>query len=89
MYKSWVFVSLDAFNEKFTIFYNKYRHYPAVKKFIDEKLISNKEKTVAFFTMHIFTAGHTTSQRSESFNSFFKGFGTMKREMTIHGIYSS
>ena len=61
LYESWVFVSVDAFNEKITTFYNKYRHYPAAKKFIDENLISNKEKTVAFFTKHIFTAGHTSS----------------------------
>ena len=80
-------MSLEAFNEKFTTFYNKYQHYPAAKKFIDEKLISNKEKTVAFFTKHIFTAGHTSSQRSESLNSFFKGFGTMKREMTTWNIF--
>ena len=78
---------MDAFNEKFTIFYNNYRHYPATKKFIDEKLIFNKEKTVAFFTKHIFTAGHNSSQRSESLNIFFKGFGTMKREMTTWNIF--
>ena len=78
---------MDAFNEKFTIFYNKYRHYLAVKKLIDEKLIFNKEKTVAFFTKHIFTAGHNSSQRSESLNIFFKGFGTMKREMTTWNIF--
>ena len=51
------FVSVDAFNKKNTTFYNKHRHYPTAEKFIDEKLISNKEKNVAFFTKHVFTAG--------------------------------
>ena len=67
------FVSVDAFIVKFTIFYNKFQHYPEAKRFIDENLILNKEKTVDFFTKHIFTAGHINSQRSESLNSFFKG----------------
>ena len=83
MYKSWVFVSMDAFNIKFTIFYNKFHHYPAAKRFIDENLIFNKEKTIAFFTKHMFAAARTSSQRSEFLNSFFKGFGTMKREMIL------
>ena len=78
---------MDAFNVKFTIFYNKFQHYPAAKRFIDEKLILNKGKTVAFFTKLIFTAGHTSSQRSDSLTSFFKEFGTMKREMTTWNIY--
>ena len=69
---------MDAFNGKFTTFYNKYRHYPAAKKFIDENLISNKENAVAFFTKHMFTAGHTSSQRSESLNSFLKGLELRK-----------
>ena len=78
---------MDAFNGKFTTFYNKYRHYPAAKKFIDENLISNKENTVAFFTKHFLTASHTSRQRSESLNSFSKGFGTMKREMATWNIF--
>ena len=36
-----------------------------------------------------FTAGHTSSQRSEYSNSFFKGFGTMKRKMTTWNIFES
>ena len=78
---------MDAFNIKFTILYNKFQHYPAIKRFIDEKLILHKEKTVAFFTKYIFTAGHTSTQRSESLNNFFKGYGTMKKEMTTWNIY--
>ena len=35
----------------------------------------------------MFTAGHTSSQRSESLNSFFKKFGTMKREMITWNIF--
>ena len=62
LYKFWVFVSVDGFNVKFTIFYNKFQHYQAAKRFIDEILILNKEKTVAFFTKHIFTAGRTSNQ---------------------------
>ena len=80
-------VFVDAFNVKFTVFYNKFQHYPAAKKFIDEKLMLNKGKTDAFFTKHVFTAGHTSSQRSESLNSLFKGFGTMKREITTWNIF--
>ena len=78
---------MDTFNVKFTIFYNKFQQYTAAKRFIDEKLILNKEKTVTFFTKHVFTAGHTSSQRFESLNSFFKGFGSMKRERTTLNIY--
>ena len=55
LYKSWVFVTEDNYNIKFYIFYNQFRHYTAAKKFIDEKLMLNKEKTVWFFTTHIFT----------------------------------
>ena len=54
--------------------------------FFDENLILNKEKTVAFFTKHVFTTGHTSSLRSESLNSFFKGFEAMKREMTTWNV---
>ena len=77
------FVTEDDFDTKFHIFYNQFQHNLAAKKFIDEKLILNKEKTVAFVTKHIFTACHTSSQRSE----VFKGFGTMKREMTTWNSY--
>ena len=35
----------------------------------------------------MFTTGHTCSQRSESLNSFFEEFGTMKREMITWNIY--
>ena len=38
----------------------------------------NKEKNVAFYTKHIYTTGHTNSQRLESLNNFFKGFGSWK-----------
>ena len=79
LYKFWGFVTEDAFNIKFHIFYNKFRHCPATKKFIDEKIILNKEKTVAFLTKQMFTADRTRSQRSESLNSFLKVFGIMKR----------
>ena len=30
LYESWVFVSVDAFNVKFIIFYSKFQYYPAV-----------------------------------------------------------
>ena len=80
---------MDTFNVKFAVFYNKFHYYPAAKRFNDEKLILNKEKTVAFFKKHIFTAGYASSQRSESLNSFFKEFGTMKREMTTSNIYTN
>ena len=38
----------------------------------------NKEKHVAFYTKHIYTTGHTNSQRLEYLNNFFKGFGSLK-----------
>ena len=36
---------------------------------------------------HIFTAGHTSSQRSESLNGLIKGFGSLKKEMVQQNIY--
>ena len=47
---------------------------PSTKQFIDEKLVINRVKFIAFCTKHIFTAGHTSSQRSESLDSFFLRF---------------
>ena len=47
----------------------------------------NREKDVAFYTKHIFTAGHTSSQRSESLNNFFKGFGFLKKEMIYWNMF--
>ena len=41
---------------------------PVTKKIIIEKFVLNRGKTVVFNTYHIFTAGHRTSQRSESLN---------------------
>ena len=73
LYQSWVFVTEDAFNIEFYIFYNKFRHYPVAKQFIEGKIILNMGKIVLFFTKRIFTTGHTSSQRLESLNSFFKG----------------
>ena len=36
---------------------------------------------------YIFTAGHTSSQRSESLNNLFKGFGSLKQEMIYWNIF--
>ena len=55
--------------------------YQQAKDFIDEKLVLKKVKWVAFYTKHIFTAGHTSSQRSESLNSLIKGVESLKKEM--------
>ena len=52
------------FKNFFSIFYTKFCIYQQAKDFIDEKLVLKKEKSVAFYTKHIFTAGHTSSQRS-------------------------
>ena len=57
------------------------------KNFINEKLFLKKEKSVAFYTKHIFTAGHTKSQRSESMNSLIKGFGSLKKDIVQWNIY--
>ena len=81
------FVTEDSFNIKFSLFYNKFRHYPATKTIIDKKLIFDKEKPVAFYTKDIFTTSHTSSKCSKSLNSFSRGFGTIKREMTAWNIY--
>ena len=47
----------------------------------------NREKYVAFYMKHIFTAGHTSSQRSESLNNFFKGFEFLKKEMIYWNMF--
>ena len=48
LYISWVFVTEDAVDIKFSIFYNKLQRYPVAKKFIDEKLILNRKKQLRF-----------------------------------------
>ena len=70
-----------AFQSKFSFFNNKFSCYPSAKKIIDEKLVMNREKLVAFYTKHIFTSGHTRSQKSEWLNDFLKYFGSLKKEM--------
>ena len=87
LYRSWVFNTEEDFQEKFKIFYRKFCVYEQAKDFIDEKLVLKKEKSVAFYTKHIFTAGHTSSQRSESLNGLIKGFGSLKKEMVQWNIY--
>ena len=46
-----------------------------------KNLVLKKEKSVAFYTKHIFTAGHTSSQRLEILNSLINGFGSLKKDM--------
>ena len=87
LYRPWVFNTEEDFQENFTIFYRKFCVYEQAKDFIDEKLVLKKEKSVAFYTKHIFTAGHTSSQRSESLNGLIKGFGSLKNEMVQWNIY--
>ena len=74
LYRSWVFTIEEEFQIKFSIFYTKFYIYQQAKDFIDEKLVLKKEKSAAFYTKHIFTAGHTSSQRSEFFEWFDKRF---------------
>ena len=64
LYRSWLFIIKEEFQTEFTIFYTKFCVYQQAKDFIDEKLVVKKEKSVSFYTKHIFTAEHTTSQRS-------------------------
>ena len=47
----------------------------------------NKEKSVTFYTKHIFIADHTSSQRSESLNNCLKGFESLKKEMMHWNIF--
>ena len=75
------------FSRKVSHFYTKFCVYKQAKYFIDEKLVLKKEKSVAFYTKHIFTAGHTRRQRSESLNGLIKGFGSLKKEMVQWNIY--
>ena len=77
----------EEFQTKFTIFYTKFCVCQQAKDFIDEELVLKKEKSVTFYTKHIFTAGHASSQRSESLNSFIKGFGSLKKYMVQWNIY--
>ena len=81
LYRSWMFTTEEEFQEKLSIFYTNFCVYQQTKDFIDEKLFLKKEKSLVFFTKHIFIAGHTSSQRSESLNSLIKSFGSLKKEM--------
>ena len=69
------------FKQNFPFFYTKFSSYPSAKQFIHEKLDLKIEKSVAFYTRLVFTAGQTSSQRSKSMNNLFKGFGSLKKEM--------
>ena len=73
-----MFTTEEEFQAKFYIFYTKFSVYQQDKDFIDEKLVLKKEKSVAFHTKHISTAGYTSSQRSESLNSLINVFGLLK-----------
>ena len=75
------------FQDRVSIFYTKCCLYEQAKDFIDEKLVLKKEKSVDFYTKHIFTVGHTSSQRSESLNGFIKGVWSLKQEMVQWPIY--
>ena len=76
-----MFTTEEEFQTKFTIFYTKFCFYQQAKDFINDKLVLKNEISVDFYTKHIFTAGHTSSQRSESMNSLIKGFGSLKKDM--------
>ena len=47
----------------------------------------NKEKSVTFYTKHIFIADHTSRQRLEPLNSCLKGFESLKKEMIHWNIF--
>ena len=87
LYRSWMFTTEEAFQTKFSIFYKKFSVYPQAKQFIDKKFVLKREKSVAFYTKHIFTAGQTSGQRSESLNNLIKGFGSLKKKMVQWSIY--
>ena len=74
-------------SKKSFFFLCKFCVYQQAKYFIDEKLVLKKEKSVVFYTKHIFTEGHTSSQRSKSLNGLIKGFGLLKKEMVQWNIY--
>ena len=56
------------------IFLNiKFSCHPSAKEFIDKKMVISREKSISFYTKHIFTMNHTNSQRSNILNSLLKG----------------
>ena len=82
-----MFTTEEEIQVKFTIFYTKCCVHQQDKDFIDKKLVLKKEKSVAFYTKHIFTAGYTSNKRLESLNSLIKGFGLLKKDMVQWNIY--
>ena len=69
------------FSRKVFFFLYKFCVYQQAKYFIDEKLVLKKEKSVVFYTKHIFITGHTSSQRLVSLNSLIKVFGLLKKDI--------
>lgn len=69
-----MFVSEEEYMEKNILFHNKYKIYNDTGRYIHDKLINRKSKCIAFY---IISACHSSSQRSKSLNSCFKGFGTL------------
>ena len=87
LYRLWVLNTEEDFQEMFSIFYTKNCVYQQAKDFIDEKLGLEKEKSIVIYTKHIFTAGHASSQRSESLNGLIKGFGSLKQKIVQWNLY--
>ena len=87
LYRLWVLNTEEDFQEMFSIFYTKNCVYQQAKDFIDEKLGLEKEKSIAFYMKHILTAGHASSQRSESLNGLIKGFGSLKQKIVQWNLY--
>ena len=87
LYRLWVLNTEEDFQEMFSIFYTKNCVYQQAKDFIDEKLGLEKEKSIVFYTKHIFTAGHASSQRSESLNGLIKGFESLKQKIVQWNLY--
>ena len=63
LYRLWVFTTEEESQTKFTIFYTNCCVYQEAKDFVDEMLVLKKEKSVVFYTKHIFTAEQTSSHR--------------------------
>ena len=73
--------------EKIVSFHDKYKIYDDANIYIYDKLINKKKMHYILLKKHISSVGHSSSQKSESLNSYFKGFGTLNSSMRSWNIF--
>ena len=81
-----VFVHYDALNKKISII-RIHSNVTQLPKDLLTKISDTQGKTIKFYTEHIFTTGHASSQRSEWLNICFKSFGSMQQEISRWNIF--